>query len=131
VNRFVADFIGEANFIPATVSGRDGDRHLTTSALGTLAGVSAAAKFAPGEAVTLLIRPESLRVAGRGEPTDAANTFAATLTGGMFLGELGQWTVEAGGIPLLVFEQSPPGRDPGGRLILHADPDQVVLLRQA
>ena len=125
-NRFVADFIGEGNFVPATVAGREGDRYVTTSALGTLTGVSSAANFAPGQDVALLIRPESLSIGN--PPPSGTNIFPATVTGGMFLGEIGQWNVEAGGVPLLVFEQDPPGRSPGDPLSLHADPDQVVLL---
>jgi iron(III) transport system ATP-binding protein len=128
VSRLVADFIGEANFIPATVVGRDADRLVATCALGTLAGVPSAANFAPGQAATLLIRPEALSFLDGTSGADAPNTFPATIANGMFLGEIGQWTVTASGLGLIVSEQAPPGRHPGDAVRLHADPDQVVLL---
>lgn len=129
-NKFVADFIGEGNFIPATVVGQERDHYLTTSALGPMTGVpGSGANFAPGARVTLLIRPECLRPTPA-EKTDAPrpNTFAATISGAVFLGEIGQWTVMVGQLPLLVVEQDPPGRQPGDHLLLHADPENVVLL---
>jgi len=128
VSRLVADFIGESNFIPATVAGRDGDRHVVTSALGTLAGSATAADFAPGDQVTVLIRPEALSILDDAAAPDMPNTFAGAIAGGMFLGEVGQWTVAAGGLSLIVSEQAPPGRAPGSAVRLHADPGQVVLL---
>jgi spermidine/putrescine transport system ATP-binding protein len=73
VNRFVADFIGTSNFVPGTVDSVDAtsrqvvvrsDRGLVLRGAAT----DTAAMLAPGQAVTVAMRPERLEVA----PADAA-----------------------------------------------------------
>jgi Fe-S oxidoreductase len=60
--RFVADFIGQANFIEATVRDRR-NGHLVLDALGTtLVALTPAADIAPGAAATLVIRPEMVEM---------------------------------------------------------------------
>ncbi len=54
-SRFVADFIGKANFLTGTVLDRD-----TVEVAGARARLSAAAPVATGEAVELVIRPEAV-----------------------------------------------------------------------
>ena len=76
VNRFVASFIGETNFIAATVEG-SGVR-LGTGDLVELAGVKATA----GAKVTLTIRPEQVRLC---EPGDAG-AMAATISNLVYFG---------------------------------------------
>jgi iron(III) transport system ATP-binding protein len=124
-NVFVAGFIGEGNFIPAKVIGRDGKRFITESVLGKIAGTASdSANFANGGSTTLLIRPESLRI----KDALCPNGFSAKIAGGVFLGELAQWTFDAGGISLTVFEQEAPGRNPGDNAFIYVDPNNVVLL---
>lgn len=60
--RFVADFIGRANFVEGTVCDRYAGR-LVLDALGTTLTVMAPeADLGPGAAVTLLIRPEMVEI---------------------------------------------------------------------
>ncbi len=70
VDRFVADFIGESNVLDGTVSGRSGDVTRVTLADGT--EVAAASSRTPdagdaGSTVSVMIRPEALRVRAAGE----------------------------------------------------------------
>jgi spermidine/putrescine transport system ATP-binding protein len=59
VNRFVASFIGETNFLPAT---RDGDRYRLDCGIKIAAPASNAAR------VTLTVRPEQVRLVAETEP---------------------------------------------------------------
>ena len=63
VNRFVADFIGETNFIQSTITGLESDGLLrcTVGPGSTLCAAPPTARRT-GEAVTLAIRPEKIRL---------------------------------------------------------------------
>jgi ABC-type Fe3+/spermidine/putrescine transport system ATPase subunit len=62
-NRFVAEFVGEANLIPGTVTGIDpwGELNVLT-ALGLLSGQSSARKVNLEQRVLVMIRPERVRL---------------------------------------------------------------------
>ncbi|HPN84097.1 MAG TPA: ABC transporter ATP-binding protein [Victivallales bacterium] len=122
---FVASFIGEGNFIPTKIVGKDGKNLITESTLGRIAGTADdPAKFANGDAATLLIRPESLSI----EKMKAHNSFPARIASGIFLGEFTQWTFIVGKLSILVFEQNAPERKDGEEYHLSASPDKIVVL---
>ena len=73
VNRFVASFIGESNFLPAT---REGDRYRLDC------GALIAAPAAKSARVTLTVRPEQVRLAAVGE----ADAIPATITNLVYFG---------------------------------------------
>jgi len=77
VNRFVASFIGETNFLPAT---RDG-AHLRLSG-GYKVDLPAGCTVAEGGDVTVTIRPEQVRV---GDALDSG-AIAATITSLVYIG---------------------------------------------
>ncbi len=56
-HRFVADFIGRANLVPARVKTHQQDRTIVDSAIGTMA-CQRRTDLAPGAEVTLCVRPE-------------------------------------------------------------------------
>ncbi len=74
-NRFVASFIGETNFLPAKREA--GGARLAT---GDLVEVTGGGQ--PGQAVTVTIRPEQVRIGPAGE----AGTLAATITNLVYFG---------------------------------------------
>jgi iron(III) transport system ATP-binding protein len=76
--RFVADFIGRANFLDGTVVARHGDDGIDVDVLGRVARVAAASDLAPGITATVVLRPESIRL-GTGELQ--AQVKAATFLG--------------------------------------------------
>ncbi|MEJ2752134.1 MAG: ABC transporter ATP-binding protein, partial [Chloroflexota bacterium] len=89
-NRFVADFIGETNFVAATVSARPGrvDEFVSLDIGGIeVLGVKPAAiPLSSGQAVTLAIRPEKVNLfpIGEVEPKQALDLEeAAELFGGL------------------------------------------------
>jgi len=60
VNRFVADFIGDSNFVTATIDERNGKFVRCRSAGGLDLLVTPVAGAAPGTTVTLALRPEKI-----------------------------------------------------------------------
>ena len=64
-SEFVADFIGEANFLRGVMSGRDGD-HAVLDIEGNQTRVPAKAGMQVGQTYTVVLRPESAQLADKG-----------------------------------------------------------------
>ncbi|CAH1654685.1 Spermidine/putrescine import ATP-binding protein PotA [Hyphomicrobiales bacterium] len=60
--RFVADFIGSANFLPATVEARDGNVVTLRHGLGVTVLPAEGQAFDKGKPVTLMVRPECVAI---------------------------------------------------------------------
>jgi ABC-type Fe3+/spermidine/putrescine transport system ATPase subunit len=113
-DRYAAQFIGEANLLDAEVVGSDGEHVTARTTLGpirvpaknfALVGIEPAT----GSAVTLMIRPEYLRV-GR-EPTaeaGGANTWTARIESSVFAGSHTEYVCIADDVELLVWEMAAP-----------------------
>lgn len=73
VNRFVADFIGQANFLESSVAGPVSDEEVELDLLGTRVRAPAAGRrFTAGQEVLLMVRPESVELTpARPEPLSA------------------------------------------------------------
>jgi spermidine/putrescine transport system ATP-binding protein len=83
-SRYVADFIGETNLLPATVTAQRGDE--VTLTIGAVAATAATSgSWAPGASGWLAIRPEHLRVAAG---ADAPNHLAVTARETIFTGQV-------------------------------------------
>ena len=107
---FVANFIGETNFIPGTVHSVDGDRYEIDTAAGRLASTATPPDpLHVGDRVTVSLRPEVLHVGT--QPRDDSNVWKARLHDTIYLGEMAQHSVGVGptGAPveLKVFELNP------------------------
>ncbi len=125
--RFVADFLGETNFLAAQVTGvSDAGVQLETSA-GTLVSSGGLAESPRGGNVTCSIRPESWRLV---EQRAAVNGVSGTRLQTIYLGELAQHLIDLGeGTTVKVLELSPRGTTKVGDTVhLAVDPDQVVML---
>ena len=106
VNRFVADFIGNANFLPVH---RDGLQWRLED--GTPIAVDAGDDEAGGQRVALL-RPESIRIdAAPGPDVPGLNRLSGRVKGGMYMGPHVEYIVEAGGALIRAFSRQalPPG----------------------
>lgn len=146
--RFVADFIGETNWLPATVqtSGPDGLR--LQSDFGVLAATTVGGArlgralpgppgdagsleartgpaVKPGDAVWVGFRPEAVRIGPGG-----VNALPTRIRKVTYLGEIEQYLLElAGGLKLKAFEQNPLEiRQPGTALPVHVRPEDVFVL---
>lgn len=94
--RFVADFIGETNFIPATLLGRDSTGHgrvqLPTGDV--IAAVLSDALEATRGPVTLALRPERIHISAAGEsPGGDVTALDAILVDSQYIGTDTRYTV--------------------------------------
>ena len=145
-SRFVADFLGDSNFVTAKVVAVKEDRLLLDSPAGPLhAGVWPDPASAVGSTVTCSIRPEAVRFVRerRADPeaTDRPNQFAGVLLDTVYLGELAQHRLRvlpdgpgttaaaSDGMELRSFELNPPVEDaPNLPVRATVHPDDVVVL---
>jgi len=125
VNRFVAEFIGEANMIEGTVL-RTGDGIATVKTqFGELTAVTGRHKFAPSDEVVCMVRPEGLQLSAA-----EANNISATVRESVYLGHSEQFVLDAGGLSLRAV-QSNPGESPpqaGQQVDVHFSPGDAVIL---
>ncbi len=124
VNRFVADFIGETNWLAGEVASRDGDTLTINTSAGSFL-TDARNGQGKGANVWLGFRPEAVAL-GRGE----VNNFSARITHVSYLGEIEQYELAfEDGTRFKVFEQNPRLiREVGARLELHVRPADLLIL---
>jgi spermidine/putrescine transport system ATP-binding protein len=82
--RFVADFIGETNFLPGTFVGREGKR-ATVDCGGLRVIAETDQSLASGTGVTLAVRPEKIRLHIE-PPANALNSFPAHIEHVVYVG---------------------------------------------
>ena len=100
-SRFVADFIGRANFIPAVCKGKEngalvvavGDKRLTLTEV--------RGQFSPDQAVTLIVRPEMIQIKEQG------GMFPAVVRRVAYLGNAVDYDLEVGGQILTIVDTNP------------------------
>jgi iron(III) transport system ATP-binding protein len=86
-NRFVADFVGTANFLDGTVQTAGPGRCDVATAVGVL-HVQPDGAQAPGSKVVISVRPEDVELCGhRPAPAEGYNICAGTVAATAFLGE--------------------------------------------
>lgn len=138
-NRFVADFLGETNFISAEIKDRDGDAVLLDSALGPLRSTAYPEDLPSTGNVTCSIRPETIHIDVQSKAdalaSERPNRFPIQHDSTVFLGEMAQHRLTAGdgdsaqGVTLKAFELNPrlflSGSDTAHARI--ADEDVVIL----
>jgi len=131
IDRTVAAFIGEADFLPGKLVAAADGRATVDTALGRFEGVlpDGAASPAPGAEVTLCVRPECWTL-HRESP--AGNAVAGRIGASIYLGEMAQHEfVATGGVKLKICELNPrfaatPAA--GGELHAQVDPEDAVVL---
>ena len=121
VNRFVAGFLGDANFIDGPVT----ENGLFQSHFGEFRLAETAFRPETGRKITAAIRPERIRFAAQ----KGAHTFSAKLTDRTFLGECCEWKFDADGLALEVTESAPPMRRIGDVCELEFDPGHLIALQ--
>ena len=124
-NRFVADFIGETNWLSAEVVSAGPEGILLKTDAGPFQA-QPGSTAAPGDAVWLGFRPEA--VAMGAAPVNSFQTIIRQVT---YLGEIEQYHLELpGGGLIKAFEQNPLAiRRPGTALPVHVRPEDLLLLR--
>ena len=125
--RFVAEFLGETNFIPAQAVEASGGRAGVVTPVGRLVSASVSPNLTSETAPAVVsIRPEALRV---GTP-DGTNNLTGRILESTYLGETAQLVVElAGGTRVSVATLNPGLHATTGEPIaLSVAPDDVVVL---
>jgi len=90
-NRFVANFMGEVNFVEGSITVlSDGHAHVRTP-IGTITSTVLYDGAQVGDHVTLSMRPETLRIGTTGAPP--INSFDAKIHDTIYLGEVAQHVV--------------------------------------
>ena len=127
-NRFVAEFLGETNFLDAEPEGPAPGGRAVRTAAGML--VSAVVPDRPaGTRLVASVRPESLRLAAAADVPADRPALRGTIAESTYLGEMAQHRVDCGGTMVKVFELNPRQASRRGQAVaLTAEPDQVVLL---
>jgi iron(III) transport system ATP-binding protein len=121
-SKFVADFIGETNWIDGTVENVADDGVTVRCSFGVVA-TARRGSFATGQKVSVGIRPEAVRVG------DApVNAFEARIDWVTYLGEIEQYRLDLGGVSLKAFEQNPLEiRQTGAVVRVHVRPEDVLV----
>ena len=127
-SRFVADFLGETNFIRGRIRGRDDGRVVIDCPAGRIVSSVFGDELPSEGEVTCSIRPEAIRVLEHGQPRPQ-NVVKARRRDVIYLGEMAQHLLSIeGDVPVKAFELN-PRRVPEGREVeLGFDPHDVVIL---
>ena len=130
-NLFVAGFLGRANLVPGTLSGREGKFLRLETALGTLQAPVPDGRLPTGSGRwVLLFRPEACRLGGR-----SGNRFRGRVVRREYLGAQIELEVEAQGLRLALTVAEDGGREaarlhPGSPLTFSVDPARCWLVPQ-
>ena len=124
-NQFVADFVGNTNFLDGTVAGRDGSNgYVVQTEIGDM-HVTSARQMNPGDRIAVSIRPEDVEL--REAQASGENTWPGTVEQKVFLGEAIDFRVTVGARSLLS-RQHPTLRTPvGGAIFVHVNPEKCVV----
>jgi iron(III) transport system ATP-binding protein len=129
VDKTVANFIGETDFIAGTVVRADNGRVVVDTAMGQFEGVPGdpATPLSTGAAVTLSIRPECWTLS---REAPARNGVKGRIGEAIYLGEMAQYGLIAGGQQLKILEVNPQFLDQStrGDVFASAEPECVVVL---
>ncbi|GMV32277.1 MAG: spermidine/putrescine ABC transporter ATP-binding protein [Chloroflexi bacterium] len=105
-NKFVADFIGESNFLEGTIKSlaRDEAVVFVPALNAELRGMPMSSDFVNGEAVAISVRPEKIRIAENNAKGDGL--FEAKVLTSVYIGSDTHVYVDMAGIRLKVMEQN-------------------------
>ena len=136
-NKFVADFIGESNFLEGKIKSISGNEAsvFIPSLSAELIGMPISEGIVKGEDVNVCIRPEKIRIADKGVVNQ--NMFRATVTNTVYIGVDTKVFVDAHDAKLKVWEQNRISRlDPksfymvGQEVWLMLMPENTLILKK-
>jgi ABC-type Fe3+/spermidine/putrescine transport system ATPase subunit len=125
--RFVADFIGETNFVDATVAG-EGQVTLPDGSQ-----VRAHTRSGAGTAVTLTLRPEKLHLHPEGTTVEGMNMLTGIVHRRMYFGDSFYYEVDLGHTVVEARQENTPRAirfEPGERVAIAFDPRAAEALTE-
>lgn len=131
-SRFVADFLGETNFLGAEVIARENDLVVLESPVGKIRSATFPPDIPATGNVTCSIRPEAVRMVRPGAPQNSsANFFDARLVDQIYLGAMAQHQLAIGDtLTIKAFELNPRPMNRSGMTVkLAVDPHDIVILQ--
>lgn len=102
-NEFVADFIGVANFLPATITAKD-NTEVEIDCGGTVMRITYSGKKQTGDSCRVLLRPEAVGLAKTG-------LLRGVVIMSVFMGAYQDYQVQVGGTVLQVQEYNPLAKE--------------------
>jgi len=127
-SKFVADFMGETNFLAGKVDAVTGAAAVVRTDAGAFeAALRSGSVLRPGDSCTLSIRPESWTLATQ---SAARNTVEGRITERIYLGEMAQYRFSTGPRTLKICELNPRFVElsPERQVFASVEPEDVVLL---
>ncbi len=131
VNKFVADFIGETNFINGKVKTKSSEFYTIDTSIGEVYASLNNKDLSVGNEVSCSIRPESISITDN--PKDnSINQFEARIISLTYLGDIEEYwlnirnSLEA---KVIIHNPGQHERRPGGKVYVYFDPNNIVLLR--
>jgi len=124
-HEFVADFIGRANLIKATVRTQEAEHTVVDSGIGTIA--CQRRDFPIGSEVTLCLRPEFIRLV-RGEGAAGKNVVNGRIESLVFVGEAYEAEIRVGNELLLAKFDSDVNLSAGDAVSFTLDPAHCLLV---
>lgn len=124
-DRYVADFIGRANQVAATVLGREGPYTLVETGMGTIS--CQARDFAEGSRVTLCIRPEFIHITSGSAQPDG-NRLEGSVESLEFVGEVYEAEIRVGAEKLLARVDPDVSVKRGDKIRMGLNPGHCMLL---
>jgi len=110
---FVADFIGRANFVPGTVRGRENGVLVVDALRQTMRLTDVEEQYSQGEDVTLIVRPEMIRIVEDGGKVRGIVRRAA------YLGDAVDYDIDVNGQLLTAMQTDPT------RMVIHPEGSEV------
>lgn len=131
-NAFVADFIGETNFVAGRLTRLDMPLAVETPVGILHSTIEPAEDLSPGDEVVCSIRPEAIRVS-RPDPTggEEENVLSGVVRQTVYLGDHEQYSVQLDdGTLVKLVDHRPDQRlaGPGAPIRLSCDPSRVVVI---
>ena len=124
--KFVAEFIGTANFLDGTVAARTHDDYELETSDGRLS-LSSPMDVPIGSAALASIRPESIEISVE-RPSDPRNVWSGVVTTRAFLGEAIDHLVAIGKREIHVRSTPATSIEPGSPVHLRFDPSKISLV---
>lgn len=131
-SEFIAGFVGHVNFLEGRIEKVDpvrGGASVATS-LGVIDVTPEGRDVRVGDRVTLVIRPEAIRVSPDRRGLDAPNVFEGSLESSMYLGSLFRYVVRINGERVIVDQANPRAAAvfASGKKVFLAIPPSIHLL---
>ena len=129
-NRFVADFLGDTNFISAEVIGAEGGELILHAPMGDVRATGLHETTPRSGNLTCSIRPEAWRLESAASANGAMrNTWPGTIADTVYQGEAARHEIElAGDVTIHMLELNPRARKSGEPVRVSVDAADVVVL---